>query len=48
MMRIHGQRSVAAYLCPTCAPPALGAALLGQHARGVVSLALRTSHGRGA
>ena len=32
-------------LCPACAPLAPGAALL-QHARGVVSLPLRTSHGR--
>ena len=28
-------------------PPAPGAALLGQHTRGVVSLHLRTSRGRG-
>ena len=34
-------------LCPACAPPAPGAALLGQRARGVVSFPLRTSHGRG-
>ena len=34
---------------PTCArrAPPLGAALLGQHARGMVSFRLRTSHGRG-
>src|SRR5262249_43435403 len=33
-------------LCPACASPAPGAE--GQHAHGVVSFPLRTSHGRGA
>src|SRR5262245_63657108 len=33
--------------CLEPASPAPGAALLGQHARGVVSFCLRTSHGRG-
>ena len=32
---------------PGCAPPAPGAALLGQYARGVVSVPLRTSRGKG-
>jgi hypothetical protein len=40
------RRSVAA-CTRACAPRAPGAALLGQHARGVVSFPLRTSRGRG-
>src|SRR5499427_9839514 len=34
--RRRGRAALRCGLCPTCAPPAPGAALLGQHARGVV------------
>ena len=42
-----GRAAVRCSLCLAWARPAPGAALLGQHAGGVVSFHLRTSHGRG-
>jgi len=43
--REHGRGTTGSSSMPGFTAP--GAALLGQHARGVVSLPLRTSHGRG-
>jgi len=43
--REHGRGTTGSSSMPGFTAP--GAALLGQHVRGVVSLPLRTSHGRG-